>query len=400
RIWPAPRSGCVPPPTPGRHRTRPRRAPHPRPPPPRPVPANPSPLRSLLIPLHTSARRTALWLTAVVTATLTASACTTSDSNDTDTTAKADRTASPAPAADPALTKQQALAQIVHYSKINNQANATHNRRLLDTIEDGPLYAMSIADYKQDEGLPKADRETYKRWSYNLASTTVYVPRFAAGQQRWFAAVTYSGKADRYARLLVMAEQATTKRWEMVSSVDLDDKKQLPKIALDADGYATALDATSAKNVSAPVDVLRTAVGDNFATGGDMSGKNLFATAKASTRQIKVHDKTIRKFGTRGTTAFSAASPEFTDSYAFKTANDSALVVFAHTHTQRDTVAPGLEIIPDKDDRAWLGTTNSPYFTYTFTCSDVATVPTTAGKSTLLGYTCRRTDAHGMATSS
>ncbi|MEU6230959.1 hypothetical protein [Streptomyces sp. NPDC047042] len=336
-----------------------------------------------------------------MTAALTASACTFSGS--TDTTAKASRTASPAPSTptvEPALTKQQALAQIAHYSKINNQANATHNRRLLDTIEDGPLYAMSVADYKQDEGLPKADRETYRPWSYNLASTTVYIPRFAAGQRRWFAAVTYSGKTDKYARLLVMAEQATTKRWEMVSSVDLDDKKQLPKIALDADGYATALDATSAKNVSAPVDVLRTAVGDNFATGGNMSGKRLFATTKTSTRQIKVHDKTIRKFGPRGTTAFSAASPEFTDSYALKTANGSALVAFAHTHTQRDTVAPGLEIIPDKDDRAWLGTTNSPYFTYTFTCSDVASVPTTAGKSTLLGYTCRRTDANGMATSS
>lgn len=338
-----------------------------------------------------------------MTATLTASACTTSGSTATDTTAKTGRTASPAssaPTAEPALTKQQALAQIAHYSKINNQANATHNRRLLDTIEHGPLYAMSIADYKQDEGLPKAERETYKQWSYNLASATVYIPRFTAGQQQWFAAVTYSGKADKYPRLLVMVEQATTKRWEMVSSVDLDDKKQLPKIALDADGYATALDATSTKNVSAPVDVLRAAVGDNFATGGDLSGKKIFATAKASTRQIKVHDKTIHKFGTRGTTAFSAASPEFTDNYALKTVNGSALVVFAHTHTQRDAVAAGLEIIPDKDDRAWLGTTNSPYFTYTFTCSDVATVPTTPGKSTLLGYTCRRTDANGMATSS
>ncbi|WP_405814361.1 hypothetical protein OG241_07115 [Streptomyces sp. NBC_01390] len=271
---------------------------------------------------------------------------------------------------------------------------------MLDTIEDGALYAMSVADYTQDEGLPRADREPYKPWSYNLDLTTVYIPRFTAGQQQWFAAITYNGKADTSPRLLVMAEQATTKRWEMVSCVDLDDKKQLPKIALDADGYATALDATSTKNVAAPVDVLRTAVGDNFATGGDLSGKKVFATAKASTRQITVHDKMIRKFGTRGSTAFSAASPEFTDSYALRTTNGSALVVFAHTHTQRDTVAAGLEIIPDKDDRAWLGTTNSPYFTYTFTCSDAATVPTAPGKSTLLGYTCRRTDAQGMATSS
>jgi hypothetical protein len=334
-----------------------------------------------------------------VSVALTATACGSSGATD-NTPARATRTASPAPTAQPALSKKEALAQIAHYSKINNQANAHNNRRLLDTIEDGPLYAMSIADYKQDEGLPKADRKKYKPWSYDLATADLYIPRFLPGQQRWYAAVTYSGKNHKYARVLIMAEQPNAKRWEMVAAVDLDDKKQLPKIALDADGYATAIDATSAKNVAAPVDVLRTAVGDNFATGGDLTGKKVFTTTKTSARQIKVHDDTIHKFGSRGTTEFSSATTEFADSYALKTADGDALVVFAHTHIQRDSVARGLEIVPDKDDRAWLGTSHSPYFTYTFTCSDVATVPTTPGKSKLIGYTCRRTDAQGLSTSS
>ncbi|MDX2821027.1 hypothetical protein PV416_07970 [Streptomyces ipomoeae] len=332
---------------------------------------------------------------------LTATACGTSGSADTDATARVTRTASPAPTAEPALTEQKALAQIAHYSKVNNEANAHHNRKLLDTIEDGPLYAMSVADYTQDEGLPTADRETYKPWSYNLVSTDVYIPRLTAGQPKWFAAVTYSGKNNKYARVLVMAEQATTRRWEMVAAVDLDDKRQLPKIALDADGYATAIDATSTKNVAAPVDVLRDAVLDNFATGGDLTGRKVFTTTKTSTRQIKVHDDTIHKFGSRGTTEFSSATTEFPDSYALKTADGGALVVFAHTHTQRDAVAhSGLQIVPDKDDRAWLKDKPSPYFTYTFTCSDVAAVPSAPERSKLIGYACRRTDAEGLSTSS
>ncbi|GGR35709.1 hypothetical protein [Streptomyces aurantiogriseus] len=339
-----------------------------------------------------------------MTVTLTATACSSSatiGSADDHAKAKATRTSSPTPAAVPALTKKEALAQIAHYSKINNRANADNNHTLLDTIEDGPLYAMSVADYKQDAGLPKADREKYKPWSYDLASMSVYIPRFTAGQQRWFAAVTHSGKNDKYARVLIMTEQAGAKQWEMVAAVDLDDKEQVPKIALDADGYATALDATSTKNVAAPVDVLRGAVGDNFSTGGDTTGRKVFTSSKASARQIKAHDSTVHKFGSRGTTVFSAATPEFTNSYALKTADGSALVVFAHTHTQRDAVAySGLQIVPQKKDRAWLGTTNSPSFTYTFTCSDVATVPTAPGKATLIGYTCRRTDAHGMTDSS
>ncbi|MEU9246584.1 hypothetical protein [Streptomyces sp. NPDC048385] len=331
--------------------------------------------------------------------TLTATACTSSGTTD-DTPARATRTASPTPTAQAALTKKEALAQIAHYSKINNQASVHNNRTLLDTIEDGPLYAMSVADYKEEEGLPKVDREKYKPWSYDLASTDVYIPRFTAGQQKWFAAVTYSGKNDKDARVLIMTEQAKTQRWEMVAAVDLDNKTQIPKIALDANGYATAVDATSTKNVAATVDALRDAVLDNFATGGDLTGKQVFTTTKTSTRQIKVHDDTIHKFGSRGTTQFSAATPKFTDSYALKTTDGHALVVFAHTHTQADAVAPGLEIVPDKDDRAWLGTSHSPYFTYTFNCSDVATVPTTPGKSKLIGYTCRRTDAEGLSTSS
>ncbi|WP_371551410.1 hypothetical protein OG266_38485 [Streptomyces sp. NBC_00554] len=52
-------------------------------------------------------------------------------------------------AAVPALTKKEALAEITHYSKINNEANADNDRTLLDSIEDGPLYAMSVADYQE-----------------------------------------------------------------------------------------------------------------------------------------------------------------------------------------------------------------------------------------------------------
>ncbi|MEU9189220.1 hypothetical protein AB0D14_32690 [Streptomyces sp. NPDC048484] len=332
--------------------------------------------------------------------TLTASACTAAAHKDADATARAGHTVSPAPAAEPALTKKAALAQIAHYSKINNAANAHTNRTLLDTIEDGPLYAMSVSDFTQDEGLPRADRETYKPWSYDLARTSVYIPRFTAGQDKWYAAVTYSGKKDPYARVLIMAQQATSKRWEMVAAVDLDNKK-VPQIAVDGQGYATALDATTTQDVAAPVDTLRAAVGDNFATGGDTSGRKVFTSSKASKRQITTHDSIVNKFGSRGTTVFSAATTKFPDSYALKTTDGSALVVFAHTHTQRDAVSgPGLEIVPEKKDRAWLGTSNSPSFTYTFTCSDVATVPTAPAKSTLIGYTCRRSDAQGMTASS
>ncbi|MEV7413276.1 hypothetical protein AB0O04_36295, partial [Streptomyces althioticus] len=291
----------------------------------------------------------------------------------------------------PALAKQEALAQIAHYSKINNTANATGDTNLLDTVEDGPLYAMSSADLKEEAALPRPDREPYRPRAYDLDATDVYIPRITPGQQRWFAAVTRSGSRKQYARVLVLAENTKAKRWEMVAAVDLDDPEHLPNIILDKDGYATAVDASSA-SLAAPVGVLRTAIADNFATGGEKTGKKVLTPTEASRRQTKVHDQTTRKFGTRGTTRFSSADTEFPDAYALKTTT-GALVIFSHTHTQHDAVAaPGLQIVPDKLDRAWLNAP-APAFTYTFTCSDVAGVPATPKPSSLLGYGCRRTDA-------
>lgn len=140
--------------------------------------------------------------------------------------------ASTAPKPAPALSTAQARDVITRYSKINNEANADRDRRLLDTVEDGPLYAMSVSDYTETEGLPAKDREPYEAWSYDLASAKLYIPRLADGQEGWFAAALSSEKGKAPSRLAVFAEQSQHKRWEMVSVVDLDSQK-LPDVALD-----------------------------------------------------------------------------------------------------------------------------------------------------------------------
>ncbi|MET9185123.1 hypothetical protein ABZX63_07665 [Streptomyces tendae] len=295
----------------------------------------------------------------------------------------------------PALSANQAHAVISNYSKINNKANAQRDRALLDTVEDGPTYAMSVSDYTETEGLPKADRKPYKPWSYDTASAKLYIPRFTVGQNRWFAAALSGEKGKDPSRIAVFAEQPKDKRWELVSVVDLDSTT-LPHIALDKDGYATAVAATGNKQLAADANVLRTAVIDNFSTGGTNTGTKVFDPTKASKQQIKVHDKTTRKFGKLGTTVFAGGANRFKDAYALKTSDGGALVLFAHTHTQTDAVAhSGLQINPDKDDNAWLHGIPRTSVTYTFVCADAATVPAKAAPSRLIGYTCARTDASG-----
>ncbi|MFW6724179.1 hypothetical protein ACHZ98_29325 [Streptomyces sp. MAR4 CNY-716] len=321
-----------------------------------------------------------------------ASAC---NSGDDAPTAKTNPTTPAAPKPAPALSDAQARAVITHYSKINNEANEHHDRALLDTVEDGPIYAMSVSDYTQTEGLPKADRKPYKPWSYDTSSAKLYIPRFTAGQDRWFAAALSGEKGKAPSRIAVFAEQPKDKRWELVSVVDLNGTT-LPDVALDKDGYAIAVAATGNKHLAADADVLRTAVIDNFATGGTNTGDKVFHPTKASKQQIKVHDETTRKFGKSGTTSFTAGANRFTDAYALETADGGALVLFAHTHRQTDAVAhSGLQINPDKDDNAWLHGIPRTSVTYTFVCIDAATVPAKAAPSRLISYRCARTDASG-----
>ncbi|SBT93381.1 hypothetical protein GA0115233_106259 [Streptomyces sp. DI166] len=295
----------------------------------------------------------------------------------------------------PALSDAQARAVIANYSKINNEANAQRDRTLLDTVEDGPMYAMSVSDYTETEGLPKADRKPYKPWSYDTSSAKLYIPRFTTGQNRWFAAALSGEKGKDPSRIAVFAEQPKDKRWELVSVVGLAGAT-LPDIALDKDGYATAVAATGNKELAADANLLRTAVIDNFATGGTNTGTKVFDPTKASQQQIKVHDETTRKFGKLGTTVFAGGTNRFKDAYALKTSDGGTLVLFAHTHTQTDAVAhSGLQINPGKDDNAWLHGIPRTSVTYTFVCSDAATVPAKAAPSRLIGYTCARTDASG-----
>ncbi|MFF9136627.1 hypothetical protein ACF09G_03505 [Streptomyces albogriseolus] len=306
-------------------------------------------------------------------------------------TPSADTAAKPVPA----LSVAQARDVITRYSKINNEANADRNRRLLDTVEDGPLYAISVSDYTETEGLPAKDREPYKAWSYDVANAKLYIPRLAAGQERWFVAALSSEKGKVPSRLAVFAERPQHERWEMVSVVDLDSQK-LPAVALDREGYATAVAATDNKQLAADADMLRTAVLDNFATGGTNTGTKVFASTEASKRQIKVHSDAATRFDDKGTSVFEGADNRFTDAYALKTAGGGALILFSHTHTQTDAVAhSGLQLNPGKGDRAWLHDVPRTSIRYTFVCNDAATVPAKAEPSRLIGYTCARTDASG-----
>lgn len=340
-----------------------------------------------------------LTLTATATAclALTATACdstTTPAPSHTSTTASAKP--SRPPAATPALDKQAALNLIRHYSQVNNRANVHDNARLLGTVEDGPLYAESLGGYKQDSGTAAKDRKPYKPWSYDAATAHLYIPTFAPGVPRWFAAgVTEAG--TKYQVLIVFAQQPD-RTWRMVFATAMDGMP-LPHVALDAHGYATAVPTDGRNFLSADADHLRAAIVDDFTTGGKKAGTRYLAASPASKEQTDIHDKDTTRYGKKGTITFTASGNDWPDVYGLKTTDNGTLVLLSHTHTQTETTNPGWQINPGADIRAWLGSTAYRTVTDTFVCNDAALTPP-AGKAHLLGYDCEVTDVTGMTAAS
>lgn len=329
--------------------------------------------------------------TATVILAITATACTSTTSG-TPAPARTTRSAAPSPraTAEPAVSQQSAQAAVQHYMQVKNQADSAFSSAVADTVEDGPLFAMSQGGYKRDSATPVKDRTPYRPWLYDAAGTHLYIPKLPPGAKRWFAAAVAVTSKDQM--LVVLAEQAD-RSWQMVLASDLDGAP-LPPIELDADGYATAVPTDGSQpGVDAPR--LRDAVVDNFATGGVYAGTKYLTPTAASQRQISIHTKDINHLGTKGTTAFAAADNPWTDAYSLKTADGGALVLFAHSHTQTDTVGHGWQIISGPSTRAWLGTTPRQAITATFTCSDAALVPSPNAKAQLLGYSCEIIAAGG-----
>jgi hypothetical protein len=128
----------------------------------------------------------------------------------------------------PSLTKAQAAQVLARYQAVNNRANGGLDADLLGSVETGAQLEMDRADYKQH----RATKEKLRTFSYT--APTYYIPR-QAGYPRWFAASATSGRA-RHA--LVFTQERAGGPWLLAAD---PYPLEQPGIALDKDGYATAV---------------------------------------------------------------------------------------------------------------------------------------------------------------
>ncbi|GAA5044264.1 hypothetical protein HNP84_004590 [Thermocatellispora tengchongensis] len=157
------------------------------------------------------------------------------------------QSASPSPSPGPALTQEEAREAVERYLATDDVLRAGGDLRMaLSLARDGQA-ALTIAAYRST-GLRPA------RYAWQVED--VYVPRLERAPY-WFTAVVRrtgreaeggSGAAGKAVRgsesrtaLLTLMKQDDEARWQLSFGSLLLDGADPPEVALDADGYATAL---------------------------------------------------------------------------------------------------------------------------------------------------------------
>lgn len=228
-------------------------------------------------------------------------------------------------AAHPALTKAQAQQVLANYQQVNNRANGTLDAKLLATVETGAQLEMDVAGYR----LRRAKKDKYTPFTY--ARPAFYLPR-QDHFPKWFAVDAVSG-ATRHALLFTQARAGAP--WLLTA--DPFPGSRLSDIALDKDGYATAVSPTDGGAAVEP----RRLAGVHAATLS--TGASGMAPGPYTTESRDALTKVQTELSRRGVTLTSDFAPDQQRVYALRTTGGGTLVWYVVRQSERyDMVTPGM----------------------------------------------------------
>jgi hypothetical protein len=163
--------------------------------------------------------------------------------------------ASTAPSLSPAgpLTMTQAKGVLAGYTTANNGANAQRSDTLLASVESGSSYAIDAGLYQSQRGAGTAPYP-----AFGPVQATYYIPRGEpASGPRWFVvqvgnAFTADPGKVTSTEYLLFTEQSPGGAWQDTLEPYLLSGVSVPRIALGADGLASAVSPDTAAVAVAP----------------------------------------------------------------------------------------------------------------------------------------------------
>jgi hypothetical protein len=296
------------------------------------------------------------------------------------------------------ISPAQAAKILAAYAPANNLANQQRSDAINDRIETGVLSAQSQAEYEMYPYWDDSQRPSIDT-SFTYTEPRFYIPRAAPpGQRPFFLAVargqeTHTTRPSSWTEYLLFVQ--TPQGWRLTAAVTADKGQSMPAVALDAQGFATAV-APGAPGLAIRPSALASAVVDNYITGGRADGAVLAATPTVVS-QRGLRAATAKRLAPATVWFTAMPNPYPHDVFALRTADGGALVLAGETHGEHDLAArPGhLALGTHSGERAWTTRRNMNALNDTFTCNDLAAVPV-RGQVRLLGTRCELTfaDAH------
>ena len=178
----------------------------------------------------------------------------------------------PGQAAVPAapITEAQAQSVLAGYTTANNSANAQRSATRLATIETGSSFAIDAGLYQLQQAAGSASYP-----AFGPVQTTYYIPRNeAAGSPRWFVvqvanAFFSSPKRVTNTEYLLFTQATPVSPWLNSTEPYVLSGANVPRIAVGADGFTTAVAATATSAAVPPgrLATLTAASLDGIATG-------------------------------------------------------------------------------------------------------------------------------------
>ncbi|GAA0337322.1 hypothetical protein NE235_32855 [Actinoallomurus spadix] len=225
----------------------------------------------------------------------------------------------------PAVAKDRAAQLLAHYQAVNNRANGTSDERLLATVETGAQLDMDRAEYRRRT----AAKEKYTPFVYSAPA--YYIPR-ETGFPKWFAVVATAGRT-RHA--LVFTQERPKGPWLLTA--DPFPAETITGVALDKDGYATAVAPDDGRTAPAPGKIA--AVHAATLTRGTSGMAPGPYTTQAHDALVKAEAALKR----RGVTLTSDFRPDRQQAFALRTTDGGALVWYVVRQSESyDLARPGL----------------------------------------------------------
>ncbi|WP_433328707.1 hypothetical protein [Spirillospora sp. CA-294931] len=218
----------------------------------------------------------------------------------------------------PALTKAQAAQVLASYSAAAARAGERLDIRSLKAVETGPQLTMDTASYKlhrvarQKPRAPRFDKPVY------------YIPR-TKSYPRWFAVDAFSGSGKELLRHALLFTQAGPGAPWLLGAAPFPADASLSKVALDGEGYATAV-PPSAEGLAVAPDRIAIAHAALMSGGPSAPGASAMAAGPKTGQAydaLRTAQGQLKKIGVTLASRFSAAPAPI---YALRTKDKGALV--------------------------------------------------------------------------